>query len=566
MFLQKYFSTLIENIDEAVLAVDKDGRLTIINKTAQQLLSISKENIGSYAPDVVHGTKLTQILKTGEYNSNKTLVVNGRRLSENIIPLITNGTILGALSIIRQSTNHINTVPIDNETYVDILDTIMNTLNECIVLVNQNGIITMMSKAYKNFLNCSNPEGKKVVDIIENTRLHEVIKNGNTEIGTIQEIKGNKMIAMRVPIKKGNKILGAIGKVMFKDISDFYTLSKKLNNLQKEIEFYKNALKKEKKAKYSIENIIGNSPKIKKVKSLALRVAKTNSNVLITGESGTGKELVAHGIHNASNRYLASFIEINCASIPPELFESELFGYEEGAFTGAKKGGKKGKFELADGGTIFLDEIGDMPLYMQVKLLKVIQDREIQKIGSVESKKIDVRIISATNKNLEKSIKSGEFREDLYYRLNVMRIVLPPLRDRKEDIPILANSLKIKVANRLGIYVEGMSKEVVRCLMKYDWPGNVRELENIIERAVNMLDSDLVINLEHLPSRLTANNFKKPISSAKEGYLKEIIQNMEKEIIADCLEKNNWNKNKTARILGISRVNLYNKIKTYKLM
>lgn len=566
MFLQKYFSTLIENIDEAVLAVDKDGRLTIINKTAQQLLSISKENIGSYAPDVVHGTKLTQILKTGEYNSNKTLVVNGRRLSENIIPLITDGTILGALSIIRQSTNHINTVPIDNETYVDILDTIMNTLNECIVLVNQNGIITMMSKAYKNFLNCSNPEGKKVVDIIENTRLHEVIKNGNTEIGTIQEIKGNKMIAMRVPIKKGNKILGAIGKVMFKDISDFYTLSKKLNNLQKEIEFYKNALKKEKKAKYSIENIIGNSPKIKKVKSLALRVAKTNSNVLITGESGTGKELVAHGIHNASNRYLASFIEINCASIPPELFESELFGYEEGAFTGAKKGGKKGKFELADGGTIFLDEIGDMPLYMQVKLLKVIQDREIQKIGSVESKKIDVRIISATNKNLEKSIKSGEFREDLYYRLNVMRIVLPPLRDRKEDIPILANSLKIKVANRLGIYVEGMSKEVVRCLMKYDWPGNVRELENIIERAVNMLDSDLVINLEHLPSRLTANNFKKPISSAKEGYLKEIIQNMEKEIIADCLEKNNWNKNKTARILGISRVNLYNKIKTYKLM
>jgi transcriptional regulator with PAS, ATPase and Fis domain len=213
------------------------------------------------------------------------------------------------------------------------------------------------------------------------------------------------MISMRVPIKKDSKVIGAIGKVIFKDISDFYTLSKKINNLQKEIEFYKNELGKERKAKYSIENIIGNSFKIQKVKSLALKVAKTNSNVLITGESGTGKELFAHGIHNASKRYLGPFIEINCASIPSELFESELFGYEEGAFTGAKKGGKAGKFELADGGTIFLDEIGDMPMYMQVKLLKVIQEREIERVGGTNLKKLMLELLQQQIRILKRELK-----------------------------------------------------------------------------------------------------------------------------------------------------------------
>ncbi|MBV4431038.1 sigma-54-dependent Fis family transcriptional regulator [Clostridium tyrobutyricum] len=569
MFLEKCFELVVQNINEALIGIDESGKLIIANNRAEEILSInSKENIGKYIEDAVPETKLNRILKTGKDELNKNFFANNREFMTSRIPIIIKGQVKGALAIFKDITDNkkMQEKLLDNEIYIDILNTIMNTLNECVVLVDENGIITMMSKAYKEFLGCSDPEGKDVRNVIENTKLHEVIKSGNVKIGDIQEIRGNKMIAVRVPIKEENKIIGAVGKVIFKDIGDFYTLSKKLNNLEREIEVYKNELGKERKARYSIKNIIGNSPKIQKVKSMALKVAKTDSNVLITGESGTGKELFAHGIHNASGRYLGPFVEINCAAIPSELFESELFGYEEGSFTGAKKGGKNGKFELANGGTIFLDEIGDMPMYMQAKLLKVIQDREIERVGGNIIKEINVRIIAATNKNLEDSIKKGKFREDLYYRLNVMRIVIPPLRERKEDIPLLANSLKIKIATKLGIYVEGISKEAMSCLVSYDWPGNVRELENIIERAVDMLDSDLIIKTYHLPERLAdckSKNYRNYINET--NYLKDIVSEVEKHVILECLNKNHWNKNKTANILGISRAGLYKKIEEYNL-
>lgn len=569
MFLEKCFDLIAQNINEALLGIDESGKLIMANNRAEELLSINlKEDMGKYIEDVIPETKLNKILKTGRNELNKSFFANNREFITSRLPVIIDGKIKGAITIFEDITNNkkMQQKLIDNEIYIDILNTIINALNECLVLVDENGIITMMSKAYKEFLGCSAPEGKDVRDIIENTRLHEIIKNGKAEIGDIQKIRGNKMIAMRVPIKEGDKIIGAVGKVIFKDIGGFHALSKKLNNLEREIQVYKNELGKERKAKYSIENITGNSAKIQEVKSMALKVAKTDSNVLITGETGTGKELFAHGIHNASSRYLGPFVEINCAAIPSELFESELFGYEEGAFTGAKKGGKKGKFELADGGTIFLDEIGDMPMYMQVKLLKVIQDRKIERVGGNTIKKINVRIIAATNRKLEDSVKEGTFREDLYYRLNVMRINLPPLRERKEDIPLLANSLRIKIASQLGIYVEGISNEAVNCLMSYNWPGNVRELENIIERAVDLLDSDLVIKVDHLPERLTGSKFKNYKNYGDTGdSLKDIVSEVEKHVIGKCLNRNHWNKNRTAGILGISRAALYKKIREYNL-
>lgn len=569
MFLKKCFESATQNISEALIGIDKNGILIFVNNKAEELLSInSKEDIGKYIEEVVPETKLNRILKTGKDELNRSFSANNREFITSRIAINIEGKVKGAIALFQDITDNkrITQELTNNKMYIDILNTIMNTLNECVVLVNEMGIITMMSKAYKEFLGCSNPEGKDVRDVIENTKLYEVIKNGNVKIGDIQEINGNKMIAVRVPIKDGTKIIGAVGKIIFKDIGDFYTLSKKLNNLEREIALYKNELGKERKAKYSIENIIGKSSKIEEIKSIALKVAKTDSNVLITGESGTGKELFAHGIHNASGRYLGPFIEINCAAIPSELFEAELFGYEEGAFTGAKKGGKKGKFELANGGTIFLDEIGDMPIHMQVKLLKVIQDREIERIGGNIIKEIDVRIVAATNRNLENRVNEGKFREDLYYRLNVMRIALPPLRDRKEDISLLANNLRIKIASKLGIYVEGISREAMTCITKYDWPGNVRELENVIERAVDLLDSDLIIKTDHLPERLTKYKFKEYFNySDSKKYLKDIISEVEKHVILNFLNKNNWNKNKTANMLGISRAGLYKKIEEYNL-
>ncbi|MCY6369760.1 sigma-54 interaction domain-containing protein [Clostridium ganghwense] len=454
----------------------------------------------------------------------------------------------------------------EDKIYIDILHSIMNMTNEWSVIIDQNGRITMMSKSYKEFLEIAQPEGKHVTEVIENTRLHIVLETGNMEVGEVQEIRGNKMIAMRMPIKKDGEVVGAVGKAMFKDVGDFFSLSKKLNNLEKEIEYYKRELGKEKKARYSFNDIIGDASKTKSVKNMGKRVANTDSNVLILGESGTGKELYANAIHNTSKRYLAPFIKINCAAIPPELLESELFGYEDGAFTGAKKGGKKGKFEIANGGTILLDEIGDMPLSMQVKLLRVLQEREFTKVGGSNVNKIDVRIIASTNKNLEEKCAKGEFREDLYYRLNVMKLNIPPLRDRKEDIPSLANALRIKVANKLGIYVEGISKEALQYLLNYNWPGNVRELENIIERAINLLDSDLIIKTDHLPERIIKNKLKNYKGYPKrERYLKDIIQDVEKEIIEECLKQTKGNKNEASKILGISRAGLYKKIELYNL-
>ncbi|MTI67419.1 MAG: PAS domain-containing protein [Firmicutes bacterium] len=565
-FLEKTLRTIIDSFTDAIIGINKDREIIVFNKKAEELLEIkAKKALRKHIADVISNTKLLRVIKTGKEEINEKFNFKGKELKVNRLLVRVDGKVEGAITILKDITaiEEMKERISEDEDYIDIINTLMNTFNEWAVVVDEEGIITMMSDAYKEFIGVENPKGKHVTEVIPNTRMHIVLKTGEMEIGEVQEIKENKMISMRVPIKKKEKIVGAVGKVMFKDISNFYTLSRKITNLEKEIQYYKDALGEERVAKYSFKSIVDNSNKIKIVKNLAKKAAKTNSNILINGESGTGKELFAHAIHNASQRKLAPFIKINCAAIPHDLLESELFGYEEGAFTGAKKGGKKGKFEIANGGTILLDEIGDMPMSMQAKLLRVIQEKEIERIGGNTLKNIDVRIIASTNKNLEKSISKGEFRQDLYYRLNVMKITIPPLRDRKEDIPTLANSLRAKVANKLGIYAEGITKEAMEYLLNYNWPGNVRELENIIERAINLLDSGLSITPEHLPSRLT--NVKSRKIERGSRYLKEIIEDVEREVIANCLEECEWNKNKASRILGISRAGLYNKINQYGL-
>lgn len=562
---KKSFESVIENISEAIVGVDKYGNIVILNKKAGKLLGLNKKNsMEKNLDEIIPNSELLRILSTGRDELDRRFKYKGKEFNTNRIAIKDGEDIKGAIAIFQDLTvyNELREKANEDRMQIEVLSSIMNAFNEWTVVVDTNGIITMMSDAYKEFVKESHPEGKHVTEVIENTRMHLVAQTGVMEMGEVQEIRGNKMVAMRLPMKKDGKIVGAIGKVIFKDLSDFYSLSRKINNLQKEIQYYKSALDNERRAKYSFNDIISSSPKIRRVKEMARRAAQTDSNILICGESGTGKELYAHAIHNASKRYLAPFIKLNCAAIPAELLESELFGYEEGAFTGARKGGKKGKFEIANGGTILLDEIGDMPVQMQVKLLRVIQEKEIERVGGNVLKDIDVRIIASTNKDLEESIRKGEFRDDLYYRLNVMKITIPPLRDRKEDIPGLSNALRMKVATRLGMYVEGISKEAYEYLMAYDWPGNVRELENVIERAINLLDSDLYIKPEHLPSRLTKNNNKFKIG---QGYLKEIIEDVEKQVIEECLEECGWNKNKASKILGISRAGLYNKIRQYDL-
>jgi PAS domain S-box-containing protein len=564
--LKEWLDIILEQTEDAIICIDNNGIIKTVNKKAEFLLNISKEKyFENKIDEVIIGSKLMKVIETGKEEISAEFEYNKRKYLVDRIPIKKENNIEGAIAIFHDITSFMESSKkiLKDKVYIDTLNEINNVFNERIVVVDKNGIITMMSSSYKEFLKEINPEGKHITDIIENTRLHIVAKTGEDEIGEIQIINGHKAIAMRMAIKKEGKIIGAIGKILFRDISELVALSKKTSNLEKELIRLKNELNEDHIFKYSFDSLVGNSTAIQTAKKLAMKVSKTDSNVLINGESGTGKELFVHAIHNASNRRYKPFVKINCAAIPKELIESELFGYEEGSFTGARKGGKKGKFEVAEKGTLLLDEIGDMPLLMQSKLLRVLQEKEYEKIGSNEVKKTDVRIIASTNKDLKQLVKQKLFREDLYYRLNVMSIELPSLRERKEDIEILAYDLINQIGNRLNIYVEGITEEALNYFKVYDWPGNIRELENIIERSINLLGSKFIIEEKHLPLFLTKNKSNKYIRT--EMNLKKMIEELEKETIRKCLEETGGNKNQSSKILNISRVSLYKKIEKYDL-
>ncbi|MEN6382922.1 MAG: sigma 54-interacting transcriptional regulator, partial [Rectinema sp.] len=287
----------------------------------------------------------------------------------------------------------------------------------------------------------------------------------------------------------------------------------------------------------------------------------------ITGESGTGKELFAQAIHNSSARCTGPFVRINCAALPDNLLESELFGYEEGAFTGARKGGKPGKFDLAKGGTIFLDEIGDMPLTMQTKLLSVLQERVVERIGGTNPIPIDVRVIAATNRDLEKMVAEQTFREDLYYRLNVVRLDIPSLRERLEDIPILVEDLIQRLNCHLRTNIHGISPPALDLLQSYRWPGNVRELENHLERAINLchMKQQTCLTVEHFPSLSSSKFSKIEILDNGQTALPDLLDGIEEQLLKKALQESDGNKAKTAKILGIHSSALYRKLKKYDL-
>jgi len=442
------------------------------------------------------------------------------------------------------------------------LDAIIHSTNELVVIINKTGIIEEISDAYAEFLGIKreNALGRNVSEIIENTRLMEVVETGIADIESTQRINGKNMIATRIPINKDGETVGAFGRVLFKDIDDLKKLYEKIDKMKTELNLYKSRFFKLNSAKYNVDSIIGSSKSISQLKTNIKIVAKTNSNVLILGESGTGKELFAHAVHSSSKRDNKPFICINCGSIPEELMESELFGYEEGAFTGAKKGGKIGLFQAANSGTIFLDEIGDLPMSMQVKILRFLQDREIQKVGASVREVVNVRIVAATNKNLEEMVKIGQFRSDLYYRLNVITIKVPPLRERKDDITELSKFLVEKFTAKEDMETRRISDKTLEYLKLYDWPGNIRELENVLERAVNFLGNGLTILPEHLPEILTG---RKQDFNTK--TLKEITDEVEMNAIRSFLMHHKNNKTETANALGISRTSLYEKMKKHEI-
>ncbi|WP_158736378.1 sigma-54-dependent Fis family transcriptional regulator [Alteribacillus sp. YIM 98480] len=428
-------------------------------------------------------------------------------------------------------------------------------------MVDKDGYITMLSQEYADFLevNLQDVIGRHVTEVIENTRMHIVVQTGKAEIADLQRIKGDYMIASRIPIIKNGHITGAVGKVLFKNVGGFNALYKRIQRMEKELKQYKGEWQEQHQAKYQFSHIVGESSIMKQTKQLAEKAAETESNVLLLGESGTGKELFAHAIHNASARAPGSFVKVNCAAIPPELLEAELFGYVEGSFTGAKKGGKKGKFEAADGGTIFLDEIGELPLHMQVKFLRVLQEKEVEKVGANNTTSVDVRIIAATNRHLEEMVDKGEFRLDLYYRLNVVAISIPPLRDRENEIKKLTNLLLNRISEQMRKHIQGISDKAKYLLLQYHWPGNIRELENVLERAINLADPHSFLEPEHFSEKLrdTSPQNTKPLQS--------VLDEAEKHAVSQAIQNAAGNKSKAAAMLSISRTALYEKIKKHSL-
>lgn len=441
---------------------------------------------------------------------------------------------------------------------IEILDLICKR----VVIINKDAEIVHISKEYCKFLNVSANKviGRKVTDIIENTRMHKVLESGEGEYSQIQKINGRKMIATRIPIIKEEKLVGVLGYVNYKDTKEVEELYNKISEMEKQINSYRNRLKSEVSSKYSLDSIKGESEVILNSKSLLKKSALSNSTVLILGESGTGKELFAHAIHSLSNRRNKPFITVNCSAIPSELLESELFGYEKGAFTGANKEGKVGKFELANNGTIFLDEIGDMPLFMQSKILRILQEKEVERIGGNSPIKLNIRIIAATNRDLETMVKEKSFREDLFYRLNVIKIKVPPLRERDGDIELLSYHFLNLLSVKIDKNVNKISKDALILLNRYSWPGNIRELRNVIERSLNMIDDSDELNVKYLPDKIKNHSVIDDVCSLdKQVYIAE------KKAIYKALLVCKGNKSLAANKLGISRVTLYEKLKKYKI-
>lgn len=430
------------------------------------------------------------------------------------------------------------------------LEILLDNMDKAIVSVDINGYIDKCNYKFKELFNLNDNDllKKNVFDILNFIKKTNENNFSKYKMGSFSYNKRNRNV----------KGIYNINKIIIKGKFKGYVI----DFIEKK-EAIKTYNKINKDYKITLDNIIGNSDLIVQTKRNALIASRSTSTILITGESGTGKELFARSIHNHSDRVDNPFVTVNCAAIPDNLLESELFGYEEGSFTGAKKGGKLGKFELADKGTIFLDEIGDMSLHLQAKLLRVLQERELDKIGGKSNIFIDVRIIAATNKNLETMVKNGSFREDLYYRLNVIPIKLPSLRERRGDIPLLINYMIDEYSHKLEKEILGIDENAKQLLINYSWPGNIRELQNVIEYSINMSQSK-VLTLDSMPKSIMNIDYDKKEEGTEEIRTLEELEI--REIKKALIKYKDYKKDKelAAKSLGISRATLYRKLEKYK--
>jgi len=448
-----------------------------------------------------------------------------------------------------------------------------------LVVVNEDGLIVLVNRVFLDFIRLKEEAviSQPIIDILENSRLHIVARTGIPELNDIQFVGGKPYVVSNMPIVREGHIIGAVGKISFRRVEELRDLAQKLETMDSRLTHFQEELKKARfrERPFRFEDIITINQAMQDIIQEAMQAAQGLSTVLISGESGVGKELVAQAIHQASPRSDAPFVKVNCAAIPENLLESEFFGYEQGAFTGAQPGGKQGLLDLANEGTLFLDEIGDMPLSLQGKLLRVLQDQTFERVGGTETIRVDIRFVAVTNKNLEQKVREGTFRQDLYFRLNVIPVHLPPLRERLEDILPLVHAFLRKYNAIFGMQVSDIAPGALAAFRSYTWPGNVRELENVVERAMNFTNEN-IIKVEHLPPHLRSIRSDQGFqANRKETEDKDVEHTvpayrwkrdeLERETILKALHHTGGNKSEAARYLGISRSWLHEKIKRFGL-
>ena len=559
------YNLIFNSVDDGMVVINNDENVILLNKSAERMIGIKMEDaLGKRISTIIPNGMLPRVLRTRTIESNQEVILeNDLKVISTRIPIIeNNGLLIGAFSVFKDISEavHMAEQITDLKEIETKLKAIFYSSDEAISVVDEEGIGIMINPAYTRITGLTENQviGKPATtDIAVGESVHmKVLKTRRAVRGVAMLVGPNKkeVVVNGAPVIVDGKLKGSVG--IIRDVSELKNLNRELHRAKQMIRTLE--------AKYSFEDIIGSSEVMKIAIEQAKLAAKTPATILLRGESGTGKELFAHAIHNGSDRKFNKFIRVNCASLSETLLESELFGYEDGAFTGAKRGGKKGLFEEADNGSIFLDEIGELSLSTQVKLLRVLQESEITRVGGTQSIPLNVRIIAATNVHLEKAMVDGKFREDLYYRLNQMPIFIPPLRKRKGDLKPLCIRLIEKINQEYGRNVEGVTQKALSRLEKHDWPGNIRELDNMIRRAIIFMNySETFIDAEHLVD--SSSEVESTAIIPSEGTLTERIEEYEKLIIEKTLAKNNGNKTKSAKELGLSIRNLYYKLEKYNL-
>lgn len=578
-------SALLESLfranSEGIVIINREELILRINPAAERMFGLRASEVKGISlkeilPEITVSKKrrlgIRQIVKSVH------VIVNQVPILEGEVPIGTSIALLD-ISYAIQIAQELKIVKELQST----LSGVLSASSDGVFVSDMTGTVRFVNERASQLLAepSANITGRPVDALLQTKSPAQVLKTGTAEVDECV-IKGRNCIVSHIPITQeennGIGITGVVSTVYLEDNVLTEEIARKWFSLNQQVQYYRNELEKRGAEIRSFDHIVSKNPKFNKMKKDAQRIARSSSTVLLTGESGVGKDIFAHAIHAASPRMKHPFIKVNCAAIPETLLESELFGYAPGSFTGASKKGKSGYFERADGGTIFLDEIGDMPLSIQVKILQVLQEKEFIRVGGQSIRGVDVRIIAATNRDLRKRIAMGAFREDLFYRLNVIEFNLPALRERSEDILILAESFIEKYNRILGSNVIGINSRAKNALESYAWPGNIRELENAIERAANYVWEG-EIGLEDLPTQIVRLGLEpiariEPMSSwrtvepnepLEPSTYRRLLGDVDKEILLEALRKANGNKSAAARLLKISRSAFYGKLAKYGL-